>query len=360
MSIHRLKSGKWQVRYRVGVGATARHPSKTFDRKRDAERFEAEVRRRKQLGDLYAPPGGAIRTLDDYVTGTWGVAHAQVLAPKTRKTYGWAYDRWIGPRLGATPLCDLTPDVIARFQADLIAAGCPPEARRKSMALLGGILQRAAEARLIPYNPARLVRKARVPKRQEVRPLAPRAVEALRAVLGHRDATVVAVLAYAGLRAQELRALRWEHVGDKTLLVNAEKTDSRRTVRLLAPLRRDLAEWRLACGRPHDAAPVIPGDDGGEWSSNGFNKWRARVFLPALQRAGLPRARPYDLRHSFASLLLHERRSLTYVARELGHSVAVLDDHYAHVIRELEDEPSVSAEAAILAARGEVVRSTFA
>jgi hypothetical protein len=40
--------------------------------------------------------------------------------------------------------------------------------------------------------------------------------------------------------------------------------------------------------------------------------------------------------------------------------VAVLDDHYAHVIRELEDEPSVSAEAAILAARGEVVRSTFA
>ena len=29
-------------------------------------------------------------------------------------------------------------------------------------------------------------------------------------------------------------------------------------------------------------------------------------------------ARPYNLRHSFASLLLHEGRSVIYVARQLG------------------------------------------
>jgi integrase len=33
-------------------------------------------------------------------------------------------------------------------------------------------------------------------------------------------------------------------------------------------------------------------------------------------------ARPYDLRHNFASLLIHESRSVMYVARQLGHDAA--------------------------------------
>lgn len=35
--------------------------------------------------------------------------------------------------------------------------------------------------------------------------------------------------------------------------------------------------------------------------------------------AGLQHARAYDLRRSFASLLLHQARSAIYVARQLGH-----------------------------------------
>ena len=52
--------------------------------------------------------------------------------------------------------------------------------------------------------------------------------------------------------------------------------------------------------------------------TNGFNKWRERVFVPAAIAVGLEHARPYDCRHTFASLLLHEGRSVIYVARQLG------------------------------------------
>jgi integrase len=102
--------------------------------------------------------------------------------------------------------------------------------------------------------------------------------------------------------------------------IGAAKTGRRRTVRLLEPLARDLREWRMACGRPGDDQPVIPRpSDGGELSAKSFNEWRGKVFAPALEDAGLAPARPYDLRHSFASLLLHESRSVIYVARQLGH-----------------------------------------
>jgi hypothetical protein len=145
-----------------------------------------------------------------------------------------------------------------------------------------------------------------------------------------------------------------------TLVVGARKTHSRRTVRLLAPLRSDLAEWRLAQGRPDDREPVIPGERGA-WSAEGFNKWRGRVFAPALARAGLEPARPYDLRHSFASLLLHEGRSVIYVARQLGHGAELTMRTYGHVIDELEDAPRLPAEEAIRAVRerGGVVESAI-
>jgi integrase len=161
----------------------------------------------------------------------------------------------------------------------------------------------------------------------------------------------VSVLAYAGLRPHELRRLRWRDVRDGTLLVYATKTQTRRTVRLLAPLAADLAAWRLASGRPGDDALVFADEDGGEWTANAFNKWRARQFRGAITAAVLEHARPYDLRHSFASLLLHEGRSPIYVARQLGHGAALTMGTYGHVIDELEDAPRLGAEDAIRQAR---------
>jgi integrase len=124
-----------------------------------------------------------------------------------------------------------------------------------------------------------------------------------------------------------------------------------RTVRLLAPLAQDLREWRMACGRPAGAQHVICAEDGGPWSEVGYEQWRAKPWTKALTRTGLPYQRPYDLRHSFASLLLHEGRSVIYVARQLGHGAQLTMRTYGHVIDELEDQPRISAEDAIWAAR---------
>ena len=70
----------------------------------------------------------------------------------------------------------------------------------------------------------------------------------------------------------------------------------------------------------------------------------------ARQRPRVP-GRPYGLRHSFASLLLHEGRSVIYVARQLGHDARLTLSTYGHVIDELDDVPRIDAEAAIADAR---------
>ena len=172
--------------------------------------------------------------------------------------------------------------------------------------------------------------------------------------LAHRDAVLVSLLAYAGLRPQEAIGLRWRDVRDRTLLVYAAKTRRSRpsrTVRLLAPLRGDLAAWRLACGRPSDRQPVVLGADGAAWTGDGYAQWRSKIWAPALNVLELEQATPYALRHSFASLLLHEGRSAIYVARQLGHGAQLTMRTYGHVIDELEDAPHLAAEDAIRQAR---------
>jgi integrase len=117
------------------------------------------------------------------------------------------------------------------------------------------------------------------------------------------------------------------------------KTAKHRTVRLLTPLASDLCEWRMRCGRPDDPQLIFPGHDGQPWTDPAYRSWRRRAFSRAVKAAGIEHARPYDLRHSFASLLLHEGRSVIYVARQLGHGGQLTLGTYGHVIDELDEAP---------------------
>jgi hypothetical protein len=244
MSVHPNRTGGYDVRYR---DATGKHRSKTFRRRRDAERFDQRVKDAKQTGGLARLDGGEV-TLDDYVEGTWAPVHAAALVPKTVRLYTGLYDGHLSPTLGGYPLRELTAENIGRWQADRLAQGAPVESTRKALTSLGNILQRAVEAGRLPANPQRLVRRAAAEPKDEVRPLAPVTVEAIRAALldgagrparkggwaafARRDAVLVSLLAYAGIRPQEARGLLWRHVQARTLVVHAPKTRRRRAAPL--------------------------------------------------------------------------------------------------------------------------------
>jgi integrase len=359
MSVEKRVLASGKVRYRVRWRQGEHNRVRTFDRHRDARYFEAEIRRRTQVGSIAAIDAGRI-TLAEYVAHTWVKAYAVNLAATTRARYGYLYDKHILSFLGPLTLREITPEVIARWQADRLGAGGGPVAVRDALTLLGGILQRAVEAEHLSVNPARAVRRAPLPQKPEVRPLAPIVVERMRAASKPRDAALMSVLAYAGLRPGEALALQWRDVRHKTILVERAislgqekdtKTAAHRTVRLLAPLAADLREWRLRSGRPPDHWLVFPSKKGEPWTLAAYQSWRRKAFRRARDKAGVEQGRPYDLRHSFASLLLHEGRSVIYVARQLGHDARLTLATYGHVIDELEGSPRLEAEAAIADAR---------
>ncbi len=339
MSVER-RGPKWRVRYLDGD----RHRSKAFDLKADAQAFDQEVRRRKQRGTLDTLTAPA-QSLDQYVEHVWAPVHAGMLAPASRALYTWAYDTHVSPHLGQMAMHTITPAIVSRWQAGLVGRDLGHETVRKARNVLSGILRTAVETELVDRNPVAAVRAPTAPMRDEPTVLAPTSVEAVRAACDPCGAALVSVLAYAGLRPHEAWALRWGDIGERTLLASAAKTRRRRSVRLLAPLAQDLREWRLVSGRPDDSEPVFDLD------RNRFDSWRRGEWSTALASAVIPYCVPYALRHGFASLLLHEGRNVIYVARQLGHSPTMTLTVYGHVIDELEDAPTISAEDAIRQAR---------
>jgi integrase len=55
------------------------------------------------------------------------------------------------------------------------------------------------------------------------------------------------------------------------------------------------------------------------------------AWSTARRRAGMKDLRIHDLRHSFASFLINNGRSLYEVQRILGHSSARMTERYAHL-----------------------------
>jgi integrase len=259
------------------------------------------------------------------------------------------------PVLGDYELRAITPMLVEDVRAQFAAERVGVQTQRKALVLLQGILRRAVVRGLIPASPVTVVSKPRQPPTRRPEPLPPLSIEKIRAQLRHRDATIVSVLVYAGLRPEEATAATWGELSGRRFPVYASKTERARTIKLLAPLAQDLAEWRLASGRPPDDALIFPTTDGNAWQLHDRQNWRRRIYQPAAKRAGVTSdLRVYRLRGSFVSLLLWEGHSLTYVAEQAGHSVATLAKHSAGVLDELEDEPRTPAAEAINAARNQL------
>jgi integrase len=390
VSFRRLDDG-WEVRWREN----GRHRSRRFDRRRDAHSWDAEVRRRRQLGALaLAQLTTAAPTLDQWIEQCWAPEHAATLERSTRERYANVYARHIAGPLGDVPLSELTVARVRAWQARMLKSGIKPGTVHKARTVLSSVLRHAAEAEAIAGNPLGVIRAPRASQRDAVNPLAPSTVEAVRQALLYpqprevpasregqrrrrryelpapgatltrrRDALIVSLLAYAGLRPGELRGLRWGDVRENTILVERAadphgsikptKNRTRRSVRLLAPLAQEVRESRLAMGRPSDATLILLGDAGRPWGKANWNMWARDRWAPACRSVGLDHVpRPYDLRHGFASLLLAEGRQQLYVARQLGHSLAVLTSTYAHLIDEFEEGSKVDAELVIAQARG--------
>jgi integrase len=86
--------------------------------------------------------------------------------------------------------------------------------------VLQSIMRKAILDEQIEYNPVAVVRKPKQRRKREPLKIPPETVELIRSKLNMRDATLVSVLAYTGVRPESERVtLTWDKIGDQTICI---------------------------------------------------------------------------------------------------------------------------------------------
>jgi integrase len=98
-----------------------------------------------------------------------------------------------------------------------------------------------------------------------------------------------------------------------------------------------------ATPRRLDVRLVFPGHRGGVIDLKNF---RGSQWKPALDSAGIPSRRIYDMRHSFATWALDAGLSIFDLSRYMGTSVEMIDRTYGHLAQGAEETARARLDAA--------------
>lgn len=367
-TIYRRQDGRWCAQVTVGYDPATGNPKRrtVYGRTRleVAEKL-ARLLAEKQQGLLGNPTK---ETLEQYLHRWLETVQRPRARPNTLAQYETLIRRHIVPTLGRLRVDRVTPAHLQQLYSDKLAAALSPSTVRTIHAILHKALGQAVKWGLLPRNPADAVERPRVP-RHEFTPLTPAQVQAfLQEARGDRLYALYVLAVTTGMRLGELLGLTWPDVdldaGEvrvRRQLVwvrNVEptlaepKTDAGRRTISLPPLavealhehrRRQLEErllagpawqdrWHLVFTTPL-GTPINP------------SNLRNRSFRPLLEKAGLPRVRFHDLRHSVASFLLAAGTNVKAVQELLGHITSrVTLDTYAHTLPGMRQQVAATLE----------------
>ena len=320
----------------------------------------------------------------DYILRWWETEGSK-RANNTRSADKTRINRWILPFLGDVSFWDFGVARARKWSADILRAGARPPTHNRARAIFHTIMNAAMEENLVPANPIAKVKKMEeMPKKANI--LTCEQVERVRAQMpSFMDSLIPVVMAYAGLRTEEAFALSrdsymggalevWRAIdADGTLKELKTSSEGRRTIKLAAPAADDLETYLSRTrGRPREF--MFPARDG---RPIGMGNWRRRVWQRAIVESGLweptvdedgnpvrhpgltqgetqtnPKPRPYDCRHTFATLLIYSGEALPMVSYKMGHSsLETTLKWYVHVMHGVEAGETIPMEESIEQAR---------
>jgi integrase len=274
----------------------------------------------------------------------------------------------IVPALGHLKLTKLTPDIVQDLYDTRIATGSKPSSIRYMHSVLHNALEHAHKRNLVPLNAASKTEPPKV-RPPEIHPLdAGEAKYLLEEARGERLEAVYVVAVSAGLRIGEILGLRWTDVDIERDSLRVARTLSRaksgprfttpkngkgrsivltkQAVEALRSHRKRQNVERLRSGTLWEDNGLVFASETGKPLTRDFVDRRS--FKPLLKRAGLPKKKLHDLRHTCATLLLSQGVHPAFVQELLGHASIVMTlDRYSHWVPSMGDQTARAMEAVL-------------
>jgi integrase len=341
----------------------------TFEKKKDADAYHATVKVDVRQG-IHTAPSKSI-TVAEAAESWIKRVEADGRERTTLRQYRQHVDLHIVPRIGRIKLAHLAPKNVESFRDDLLAHLSRPLAR-KVLTSLKSLLKAARHAHVAAD--VSIGRGKRGERKLEVGRDIPTTAEVKRVIEAAKDTrrrALLLVVGLTGLRASELRGLRWADVdlkagelhvrqrADRYCKIGAPKSESSvRTIPLAPDVLTALKEWKLACPKG-EAGLVFPSSTGQIEHHANMLRSLAPVMVAAgiVDKDGEPKYALHAFRHFFASWCINPKerggRELPakVVQQLLGHASIVMTlDRYGHLFPRGDDRAELAAAARALLA----------
>jgi integrase len=337
----------------------------TFERRRDADARHGELSVAVRSGVHVA----ASKSKTVAEAGKIWVETAELdgLEQSTVESYAAHLRLHIAPAIGTKKLCDLTKGDVQAFSDHLRKAGMSSAMVKKVLASLGSLIAEAVDRDLVARNVVRDVtrsRKRRKISREKAKLKVgvdiptPHEVSAILAHAKGRWRPLLLAAAFTGLRASELRGLRWTDVdlkanklhvtqrADKFGKIGPPKSEAgKRNVPFGPMLCNTLKEWKLACPKGELVFPNTRGN------VEALPNILQRGLMPTVAAAGLvdSEGRPkytgmHCLRHFYASWCIDRQLPPKVIQERMGHStISETFDTYGHLFPKDENPEEIAA-----------------
>ena len=288
----------------------------------------------RQMAEVAAAAAAASATptptFHDF-TATWLAEHQVEWRRSHIKVLMSTVDGHLLPYFGTKPVGAISKADIFAFRAKL--AELPGRAQAKMsnkringiLAPLRQILNEAADRHGF-ISPTATLKPLRI-RKTDIDPFTLDQVQQILAVVrvDYRDYITTRVL--TGMRTGEVHGLKWKYVEFENRLIliretfvlgedDETKTDSsRRDIQMSQPVFEALKRQYEATGKLSEY--VFCNREGQPLDNKNFSE---RVWYPLLRHLGLKARRPYQMRHTAATLWLASGEAPEWIANQMGHS----------------------------------------
>ncbi|MBO0719200.1 MAG: site-specific integrase [Blastocatellia bacterium] len=374
------RGNKWLVRIFLGLKSDGKpnyHNETIHGTRAQAEEWLRAALVRKDKGEPIKDPDIFFSDLFEEWLGVKVGKRTQ----KTIETYRDYYDYYVKVKFGALKISTITSREIQKWVIDMVEAEYAAETIQLAYTCLRAPIRYALIHDMLRKDPTRGVEIPGKSKRKANVLLPEEAAKALKASRDYPGGAFAAFLIWSGARPNEAGALKWQDI-DWT---NGGKNDGkgritiqRNLVRMrngggwqfeepkteagirsftmpaefmeqLRTHRTAQLEHRMKLGEDwEDHDLVFPEESGAPIERHTYRRIWAGVLKTACLSEERQKMRPYDSRHSAATLLLIQRTPTKLVADRLGHSSTVITENiYQHVMDRLQDQATDDLEDAI-------------
>lgn len=271
-----------------------------------------------------------VPTVDEFMQISFEM-HEAYRRNLSQKNHKYIYERHIKPKFGNRKIDEIKPSEIATWQAKLLRT-LSTKSLFMIRAVFNVMFNDALADEIITRNPLKLVKKPKNVSVNEILPFKQDEIFSVLENIQERMRAVFAIGFFTGMRTGEILVLKWSDIDFENRIIKVRRAKRQSTESLpktkssirdvdildvLLPYLQNHLKYRIdENDYLFNSAHKKPFADFGCISKT---YWR-----PIFEKLDIAYRNPYQMRHTFASMMISNGEDILWVSKMLGHTTSAM------------------------------------